>query len=415
MRKYRIFLLITLIVIPTISCCYFSPNLKKDSELITDFEPLEWSDDYVFGTTFYPPRISVWNSCDNRLIRHYDFFKSKSESELFNNNGRWLEIVTMQIIKKSIWCITTANQCSLVKIDIETGKITFIDLKKSYEQLEYIPEANNGKGAVLVVPYAQYKTDFQIKLFDLDGSLLATYNIQASDLDILTATGQYKNGAYYFCASTHKYVKTDETSDGIYKIIKLDLESYTNEVIELNKEKVIGKNFIKNNFPQLYDKEYLTSFSVKNRNSLSNSYMIAIDFINDDVGRFLFETDDLVSGNYIYTGSNIIYSNDNIKIFPCRYYKYDSQYIMIGNYGCDLYSIFFDNSVKETFFMPNAGIIFMDLKDDAVWCSKNAYSYSKELKKWEFEKEGIYKVNLKNKDVSLYFSDGTSIPVLQTH
>ena len=79
MRKYRIFLLITLIVIPTISCCYFSPNVKKDSELITDFEPLEWSDNYVFGTTFYPPRISVWNSCDNRLIRHYDFFKSESE------------------------------------------------------------------------------------------------------------------------------------------------------------------------------------------------------------------------------------------------------------------------------------------------------------------------------------------------
>ena len=87
--------------------CSFSPKKMDDSNLLKDFPPLEWSDDYVFGSTLYPPRICVWNSQNGKLIRQYDFFRAGSSDSFFKNGGKWLRLKAenLQPVNKSIWFI----------------------------------------------------------------------------------------------------------------------------------------------------------------------------------------------------------------------------------------------------------------------------------------------------------------------
>lgn len=397
-----------------ISCCSFSPKKAKDCDIIPDFQPLEWSENYVFGATQYPPRISVWNSQNGKLIQQYNFYTADKADDFFENAGKWLRVHTMDIVDKNIWCITFGNQCSLVKIDVQTGNVKFIDLEEQYEYLEYIPDVNDGKGGLLVVPFAQYMQDFKLKLFDLDGNLIKLIKIKAADIDILTAKGQFKNGYYYFCAATHEHIQSGEEPFDAYKIIKIDFETRNYEVIPLSAEKLMGKNFIKNNMPEIC-KEYTTSFSVKSEKTSDESYLIAVDFIgfdnhlNDyDAGRFLFETKDFASDNFVYTDKNIISSKDNVDIFPRIYNKTDNYYSMIGNDGDNLYAVFYNDSGKDYVYMPYGETIFMDVTENIIWCSKNSYYYSEETKKWFFENDGIYKVDLKEKKVTLHLSDGSS-------
>lgn len=411
MKCKSIFFFYVLFFLIFTSCDLFPKSVRKDSELITDFVPLEWSDDFVFGATQYPPRISLWDSKTCKLVMHYDFFRADNEAAFFNGEGSWLSLITMLVVDKTIWCIALGNQCSLVKIDIETGKIKFIDLEKKYDYLEVIPEVDNGKPGILVIPFAQYMADVDIKLFSLDGVLLHKYGLSASDLHILSAAGQYKDNCYYFCAGSHLYEEYGEPSSEIFKVVKLNLLSDEWEVIPLNTVNILGKEFMETNISQICNSQYSTSFSVKPGYFSDGKFAIALDFIGEDIGRFLFETDDLLTGVYSYTGKNIIYSVDNVKIFPRMYFKIENQYSLIGNYSNDLYAVFFDDSRKDIFYMPNTEIIFMDSNFDEVWCAKNSYSYLDKEKTWIYDGEGIYRIDLKNKSIKLYSQDGSVLPL----
>lgn len=410
---FQIFMILVLMLF--ISCCSFSPSKKKDSEVISDFLPLEWNDDYVFGASQYPPRITVWNSRDGSLVRKYNFFTAKNEESFFNNEGRWLRLHTMQIIDRNIWCIAFGNQCNLIRINVETGEVKFINLEKSYEYLEYIPNGNSDNGAILVVPFAQYMQDFEIKLFDLSGELQKSFSITGTDLDILSASGQYKDGCYYFCAATHNAIGPGEPSLNIYRIIKLNFQSGIYEIISLQNSNILDDNFVEKNMSGLFNSQYTTSLAVKCIKNGDENYLIALDVVgfddsfgDYDAGRFLFETKDLSSGVFSYTGKKLIDSKDYVKIFPRMYFKTLQQYSMIGNDGDDLYTVFFEDSGKDIFYMPNSETIYMNAKGENIWCSKNAYYYSNTNKKWIYEYEGIYRIDLCEKKVILYLENGTN-------
>ena len=408
-KKYVLYILNVWLLLLFISCCSFSPAQKKDKDLFSDFEPHEWKDKYIFGATQYPPEIVVWNSQTRALEYKYSFFKAKDAESFFKNGGRWITIQKMLIVNKSIYCLAFGNQFSLVKIDVETGKLIFIDLKQRYDYMEYIPEANNGNGALLIVPYAQYMQDFNILLLDLEGDLLQSYFVEAADIDILSANGHCKNGCYYFCAGSHKNNNSITPSDGTYKIIKINLSSEESEIIPLETHQLIENDFLINNMPTLDIENYITSFSVKPGFSDANKYLISVDFIGKDVGRFLFETKDLSERMFSYTENKIIYSEDNIKLFPRMYFQIGNQYSMIGNYGDDLYSIIFNTEKKKKCYLPDSEVIFMDVKEHNIWCAKNSYYYSDEKNEWIYDGEGIYKVDLESQKVSLYKSDGEII------
>lgn len=417
MRINRIyFICIIFLFIAITSCCAFSPRKKDDSDLLKDFLPLEWNDDYVFGSTQYPPRICVWNSKSGQLVQQYDFFKAKNLDSFFKNGGRWLRLQTMQVIDKNIWFITLGNQCSLIKLDIETGKIKYQDLKSSFEYLVYIPEANEGNGAVLVAPFAQYEQDVDIRLFDLNMNLLQNYILKPSDLHLLTIEGQYKDGCYYFCAGCHRDIKTSEPKDGTYKIVKLDLSSDSYEIIPLKTKQVLGDALPGTYMPTLRKDYYTTSFSVKPGKSDKGAFMVAVDFIGDDVGRFLFESYDLSSGVFSYSGHKIIYSEDNVDLFPRMYFQMNDKYSMIGNYSGDIsYSVFYSDKKNKIVFLPNVTITYRDMKDNCVWCAKNSYKYLDTSKEWIYDGEGIYKVDLENEKVYLYSEDGSYKDITETN
>ncbi len=386
--------------------CSFSPKKVDDSNLLKDFPPLEWSDDYVFGSTLYPPRICVWNSQNGKLIRQYDFFKAGSSDSFFKNGGKWLRLKAenLQPVNKSIWFITYGNQCSLVKLNLETGKIKSVDLKQEFDYIAFIPEANGGEGAILVVPFAQYKQNVYIRLFDLEMNLLQEYVLEPSDLHILTAEGQYKDGFYYFCASCHCDVKSPEPADGTYKIIKLNLSSSDYEIIKLKTNQIFESSFLETNMPTLRKEYYSTSFSVKPGKSDNGNFMVAVDFIGGDVGRFLFETNDLSEAKFSYTGKKLLYS-DRVEVFPRMYFQMNENYSMIGNYCGDLYAIFYGESKDDIVFIPDAEPSFC-MKDNSVWSAKNPYKYSSASDEWILDGEGMYKIDIENNSVYLYSSDG---------
>lgn len=416
MRINRIyFFCILFLFIAITSCCAFSPKKRNDSDLLKDFLPLEWNDDYVFVSTQYPPRICVWNSQSGELVRQYDFFKSDNLDSFFKEGGRWLFLQTeiLQIINKSIWFITLGNQCSLVKLDIETGKIRYQDLKSSFEYLVYIPEANEGNGAVLIAPFAQYKQDVNIRLFDLNMNLLQNYILEPSDLHLLTIEGQYKDGCYYFCAGCHRDIKTSEPKDGTYKIVKLDLSSDSYEIIPLKTKQVLGDALPGTYMPTLRKDYYSTSFSVKPGKSDKGTYMIAVDFIGGDIGRFLFESYDLSSGCFLFTDKKIIHSEDG-DVFPRLFFLLDDEYIMVGNDSGNLYTVFFEDKKNSAVFMPNTKTSFF-MKDNCVWCAKNSYKYLDTSKEWIYDGEGIYKVDLENEKVYLYSEDGSYKDITETN
>ena len=52
------------------SSCIINVDNIPDSEVFKSFEPLEWSDDYVFLPTDLPQQIQVWNS--KTLLRYLE-------------------------------------------------------------------------------------------------------------------------------------------------------------------------------------------------------------------------------------------------------------------------------------------------------------------------------------------------------
>ena len=108
----------------------------------------------------------------------------------------------------------------------------------------------------IVVPFIQYMQNFDIKVSDLSGNLIKVFSIDASDINILNASGQYKDGSYYLCTAKHLYICPGEPADGTYKIIKLNLQTGTYEIIPVQTQKLLGNSFIKNIMPNLCNSQY---------------------------------------------------------------------------------------------------------------------------------------------------------------
>ena len=98
MKKVNIVL--SLVTFLLLFFCSFScrQEIEDDEDVFKSFEPLEWSDDYVFAATNTPHSIQVWNSKTNKLVRVYDFYD-------LNDGNRYFDIMYADYLDKAIWFV----------------------------------------------------------------------------------------------------------------------------------------------------------------------------------------------------------------------------------------------------------------------------------------------------------------------
>ena len=103
------------------SSCIINVDNIPDSEVFKSFEPLEWSDDYVFLPTDLPQQIQVWNSKTKKLVYTYELLK---EMKVYGKSfERALSINDMVVIDKDIWLSGTGVNNNLLKINVPTGQV----------------------------------------------------------------------------------------------------------------------------------------------------------------------------------------------------------------------------------------------------------------------------------------------------
>ena len=66
------------------SCIIYVDNIP-DSEVFKSFEPLEWSDDYVFLPTDLPQQIQVWNSKTKKQMSARERKRNYGKVLLYNS------------------------------------------------------------------------------------------------------------------------------------------------------------------------------------------------------------------------------------------------------------------------------------------------------------------------------------------
>ncbi len=99
MKKINAFIVIAVLV--SLSSCGVQ-DLKPDREIFGNFEPLEWSDDYVFAATNYPQSIQVWNKETGKLVRNYYLTTDPSWKTEYR---RSLWIYDMVAMGQNLWIL----------------------------------------------------------------------------------------------------------------------------------------------------------------------------------------------------------------------------------------------------------------------------------------------------------------------
>ena len=189
--RYGILLIVNLFLLLGCSSCVFEDK-TPDNQVFTSFEPLEWSDNYIFAATNYPPSIQVWDKESCKLIKNYSLVKN------YKNNYRELFIWDMEVLGHSVWFTASGYQKNTIRFDIETGRLNYIQLDCKPEFIEICKERNS----VLLSTNSAYRVGVAIRELNNNEELLNSYDIMHNDLEIAGLDGiRLMNGNYYFLAS----------------------------------------------------------------------------------------------------------------------------------------------------------------------------------------------------------------------
>ena len=162
MEKNKEIFLLFIFILTFGGCTFYSP--KPDRYYFNKMEPIEWKDEYVFSATWYPSQIQVWNSKTNKLEHTYEL--CTDNENWVNNKSRYMDVFCMSVINKCIWFVGVGLQTSLIRLEVETGEMKYIDLDFDPEEVVAIPEGNNGKGAIVVASYADPRFGVKVNVLD---------------------------------------------------------------------------------------------------------------------------------------------------------------------------------------------------------------------------------------------------------
>ena len=410
MKSFSKIVLILLQCLSFLSC-EMDPahSTNPDSYYFNKMQPLEWKDTYILTATNKPQQIQVWDSETGKLVHTYSL--STDVTKWGQGTERALDVLDMSVINKSIWFIGSGLQRNLIKLDVETGKMNYIDLDCSVLYLKSMTDGNNGKGCIVVSTRSDSRVGIAIRILDLDGNIINKYNIKYKDLDILDIKGiRYINNEYIMTMSKFSefnYVEKDQKG---FRLLRLT-EDNQYFIEDISFEKILSESFLSENVKKETD-EFITAFSMNDYVRNSDDIYICLSVIDMyNCQRFLFEYDYQLNE---FRYRNICYDKEDTRtMFSVSeqkefiYITGNSSYDNYSGLETGLYPSSGGEQIKRV-RLPNANQLYCTMKEDCAWFSKNLYIQDPITLKWDkSQKPQIYKLDYAEQQVYQYNADGT--------
>ncbi len=390
--------------------CEMDPaySTKPDSYYFNKMQPLEWNDNYVFTATNTPQQIQVWDGEKGKLVHTYSL--STDVTKWGQGTERALDILDMTVINKSVWIICSGKQRNLIKLDVETGEMKYIELDCSVLYLKGLVSGNKGNGCVVVATRTAPKVGIAIRILDLEGNVLNKYNVKHEDIDVVDIKGmRYINDEYILTMSKFNEFNYIENEQKGFSILKLkENEEYFIE--EISFDKVLSNSFVTNNVIQ-QSAEFITVFEMEDYVNDYDTIYVELSLIDMyNCQRFLFEYDyqlnEFVYKDICYNkkDSRTMYSVAKNKDFI--FITGNSSYEGYNGLETGLY-LSTGGEQQKRVRLPNANQLYCTMKEDCAWFSKNLYTQDPITLKWnKSNKPQIYKLDYKEQQVYQYNADG---------
>lgn len=391
--------------------CEIDPaySTKPDSYYFNKMQPLEWKDTYILTATNTPQQIQVWDSEKGKLVHTYSL--STDVTKWGQGTERALDILDMAVINKSVWIICSGKQRNLIKLDVETGEMKYIELDCSVLYLKGLVSGNKGNGCVVVATRTAPKVGIAIRILDLEGNVLNKYNVKHEDIDVVDIKGmRYINDEYILTMSKFNEFNYIENEQKGFSLLKLkENEEYFIE--EISFDKVLSNSFVTNNVIQ-QSAEFITVFEMEDYVNDYDTIYVELSLIDMyNCQRFLFEYDyqlnEFVYKDICYNkkDSRTMYSVAKNKDFI--FITGNSSYEGYNGLETGLYPSAGGEQQKRV-RLPNANQLYCTMKEDCAWFSKNLYTQDPITLKWnKSNKPQIYKLDYKDQQVYQYSADGS--------
>ena len=391
--------------------CEMDPaySTKPDSYYFNKMQPLEWNDNYVFTATNTPQQIQVWDGEKGKLVHTYSL--STDVTKWGQGTERALDILDMAVINKSVWIICSGKQRNLIKLDVETGEMKYIELDCSVLYLKGLVSGNKGNGCVVVATRTAPKVGIAIRILDLEGNVLNKYNVKHEDIDVVDIKGmRYINDEYILTMSKFNEFNYIENEQKGFSLLKLkENEEYFIE--EISFDKVLSNSFVTNNVIQ-QSAEFITVFEMEDYVNDYDTIYVELSLIDMyNCQRFLFEYDyqlnEFVYKDICYNkkDSRTMYSVAKNKDFI--FITGNSSYEGYNGLETGLYPAAGGEQQKRV-RLPNANQLYCTMKEACAWFSKDLYTQDAVTLKWDKSNTPqIYKLDYKEQQVYQYNADGS--------
>ena len=391
--------------------CEMDPaySTKPDSYYFNKMQPLEWNDNYVFTATNTPQQIQVWDGEKGKLVHTYSL--STDVTKWGQGTERALDILDMAVINKSVWIICSGKQRNLIKLDVETGEMKYIELDCSVLYLKGLVSGNKGNGCVVVATRTAPKVGIAIRILDLEGNVLNKYNVKHEDIDVVDIKGmRYINDEYILTMSKFNEFNYIENEQKGFSLLKLkENEEYFIE--EISFDKVLSNSFVTNNVIQ-QSAEFITVFEMEDYVNDYDTIYVELSLIDMyNCQRFLFEYDyqlnEFVYKDICYNkkDSRTMYSVAKNKDFI--FITGNSSYEGYNGLETGLYPAAGGEQQKRV-RLENANQLYCTMKEDCAWFSKDLYTQDAVTLKWDKSNTPqIYKLDYKEQQVYQYNADGS--------
>ena len=391
--------------------CEMDPaySTKPDSYYFNKMQPLEWKDTYILTATNTPQQIQVWDGEKGKLVHTYSL--STDVTKWGQGTERALDILDMAVINKSVWIICSGKQRNLIKLDVETGEMKYIELDCSVLYLKGLVSGNKGNGCVVVATRTAPKVGIAIRILDLEGNVLNKYNVKHEDIDVVDIKGmRYINDEYILTMSKFNEFNYIENEQKGFSLLKLkENEEYFIE--EISFDKVLSNSFVTNNVIQ-QSAEFITVFEMEDYVNDYDTIYVELSLIDMyNCQRFLFEYDyqlnEFVYKDICYNkkDSRTMYSVAKNKDFI--FITGNSSYEGYNGLETGLYPAVGGEPQKRV-RLENANQLYCTMKEDCAWFSKNLYTQDAVTLKWDKSNTPqIYKLDYKEQQVYQYNADGS--------
>lgn len=417
MKKNKEIFLLFIFILTFGSCTFYSP--KPDKYYFNKMEPIEWKDEYVFSATWYPSQIQVWNSKTNKLEHTYEL--CTDNENWVNNKSRYMDVFCMSVINKCIWFVGVGLQTSLIRLEVETGEMKYIDLDFVPEEVVAIPEGNNGKGAIVVASYADPRFGVKVNVLDTEGNILVESDIEFNRIDMHSLKNCFYEDGNYYVPCCEDY---DNTSENLVKtkVIRL-VDKNECFITDVSTEKILNKQLPEKFFSGELE-EFSSTVSLTTCKSATNRFMeVLLIFDTNEKTcvdeRYLYKVNSLKNWDVEYTGIRFAkeYSKSMLSVA-----EYEDNIFITGRVLCDdpegysgleigMYPADGGDEIQRC-RLPEGNQLYCHMTEDATWFSKNLFEYIDhpypEKPEWNTNTTaGIYKLDYKTKQVYEYNADGS--------